>query len=160
MNPTEKPIILGLCTSNRCRSQMFEAILNHLGQGNVEAVSAGTKPTFVHSLAKKVLSEISINCENQFSKKIQTIDHDHDNLVLADSSGNQIELKLSRIKKVITLCGEADKSCPNFPEHIAKEHWPIDDPDQYKGSEEEILPFFRKSRDDIFTRIEQLIKLF
>jgi len=160
MNPTEKPIILGLCTANRCRSQMFEAIMRHLGQDRLDVVSAGTKATFVHPLAKKVLSEININCKDQFSKKIQKIDHQNDALVLADSTGNKIELKLSRINKVITLCGEADKSCPNFPEHIAKELWPIDDPDKYKGSEAEILPYFRKSRDDIFMRIEQLLKRF
>jgi phosphate transport system protein len=156
-NNTSQNIIIGLCTANRCRSQMFEAILKHLSQGKFQAVSAGTKATFVHPLAKKVLEEIGIPVKDQMSKKIEKIDNTKKVLVLIDEANNKTEYPLEKIHYVITLCGGAKESCPMFPGKVNREHWPIDDPDQYKGTEEEILPHFRNSRDDIYKRVQDLL---
>jgi arsenate reductase len=38
------------------------------------------------------------------------------------------------------------------------EHWGLPDPAKYEGSEEEKLEFFRKIRDEIKRRVEELIK--
>lgn len=153
-----KPIILGLCTANRCRSQMFEAILRHLAGDSVEALSAGMKATFVHPLAIKVLEEIDVPVVNQTSKKIDRLDPAQDLLLLQDQNNHLIELSLSRITHVITLCGSANDTCPFFPGNVVRDHWPIDDPDQYEGTEEEILPYFRASRDDIWQRVNHFLK--
>jgi arsenate reductase len=153
-----KPIILGLCTANRCRSQMFEAIMNHYAAGHFEVISAGTTATFVHPLAIKVLSEIGISTEGQTSKKIAALDPASDTLILLDQNQQQLEYPLSRVAHVITLCGGANETCPLFPSNIQRDHWPIDDPDHYSGSEEEVLPYFRDSRDDILHRAQRFIK--
>jgi len=150
-------IILGLCTANRCRSQMFEAIARHYANDRFVIVSAGTKVTFVHPLAIKVLEEIDIPVKNQSSKRIERIDTVHDQLILVDQNQKSITYPLSQISHVITLCGGAKESCPVFPAKIEKEHWAIDDPDQYKGSEKAILPYFRASRDDILNRIKKFM---
>lgn len=153
------PIILGLCTANRCRSQMFEAILQHLAGDRFEVLSAGTKATQVHPLSVKVLSERGINAQGLFSKQIEKIDTQSDLLTLVGSNGNKKQVLLSSIIEVITLCGSAKESCPAFPVKVKTDHWPIDDPDQYKGSEAEILPHFRVARDDIWARCENWLKL-
>jgi len=153
------PIILGLCTANRCRSQMFEAILHHLVGDRFEILSAGTQATYVHPLAIKVLSERGINAQGLFSKQIESIDAKNDLLTLIGANGNKKQVFLSSLIEVITLCGSAKESCPVFPVKVKRDHWPIDDPDQYKGSETEVLPYFRAARDDIWARCEKWLKL-
>lgn len=154
----KKPIVLGICTANRCRSQMFEAILKHLAGEKITALSAGTKATFVHPLAIKVLKEIDVPVVNQVSKKVEKFDVNNDKLVLLDQNNATVDCPLSEIFHIITLCGGVQESCPIFLGEITMEHWPIDDPDQYSGSEEDVLPYFRASRDDIYNRIQSFIE--
>ena len=151
-------IVLALCTANRCRSQMFEAIFNYLSKGELTAISAGTKATFVHPLATRVLEEIDISTSGQKSKKIIQIEPAKNVLLLEDQDANFHKIDLDKILHVITLCGGANEKCPIFPANVSRIHWPIDDPDQYKGSDDEMLPHFRASRDDIYQRIEKFLK--
>jgi arsenate reductase len=136
---------------------MFEAIMKHFAAGQYEVISAGTKATVVHPLAIKVLAEIGISTEGQYSKRIVALNRDEDKLILEDQHGQRHESQLSRIAHVIALCGGANESCPLFPANVLREHWPIDDPDQYSGSEESVLPYFRASRDDILQRVKNFI---
>ena len=155
-----KPLVLGLCTANRCRSQMFEAIVRHLGDDKVEVISAGTNITSVHPLAVKVLSELGIKVSGQLSKKIKKIDTAKDELILLNHEGYLQAFKLSQLTNVITLCGGAKEVCPVFPVKVKKEHWSIDDPDSHKGSEQEVLPYFKSARDDIYKRVVEFLKNF
>ncbi|KRN74737.1 hypothetical protein IV73_GL001145 [Weissella kandleri] len=50
---------------------------------------------------------------------------------------------------VITLCGDAKDKCPMTPSSVKKVHWPLNDPAQANGTNEEILNIFRSTRDDI-----------
>ena len=50
---------------------------------------------------------------------------------------------------VITLCGNAEESCPWTPPEIRRIHWPIADPVGTIGSEEKIMNEFRRARDEI-----------
>jgi protein-tyrosine-phosphatase len=146
-----KPVILGLCTANRARSQMFEAILRHLAQGRVVVLSAGTQVTEVHPLTLQVLHEIEIPSEGLFSKRIKTVDEARNLLVLEDAQQHQIQIPLSAIDQVITLCGAAQESCPAFPSKVAMAHWSIDDPQD--------LLHFRNARDEILKRVKLFLEV-
>jgi arsenate reductase len=53
--------VLVLCTGNSCRSVMAEALINHLGAGCYEAVSAGSHPAgFVHPKSVETLQRHGI----------------------------------------------------------------------------------------------------
>lgn len=58
---------------------------------------------------------------------------------------------------VITLCGNAEESCPWTPPEIRRIHWPIADPVGTIGSEEKIMNEFRKTRDAIKDKIVRFI---
>ena len=58
----------------------------------------------------------------------------------------------------LTDGGHADEHCPVLPKGLRKEHWPLPDPARASGSEDEIMAVFRASRDDIRTRVADLLK--
>lgn len=58
---SSKRATLFLCTPNAARSQMAEAFLRHHGGEEVEALSAGTKPTELHELTWQVMQEVGID---------------------------------------------------------------------------------------------------
>jgi arsenate reductase len=58
---------------------------------------------------------------------------------------------------VITVCDDAAKTCPVFPGPSARIHWPFEDPAKFIGSEEEVREAFRRTRDHIRLRIEELL---
>jgi len=59
---------------------------------------------------------------------------------------------------MVTVCGHADEHCPVLPAHVRKEHWPLNDPAKATGSEEDIMAVFRAARDDIRSRVEELLQ--
>lgn len=137
---TERKIIkvMFLCTANSCRSQMAEGLARHLGKGVIEPYSAGLSPFYVHPRAIEVLKELGIDISKQKSKAID-------------------EGILKNMDIIITLCGQVEASCPSTPPEIKRIHWHIDDPVGTAGTEEEIMGAFRKTRDKIKEKIENLI---
>lgn len=129
--------ILVLCTGNRCRSQMAHGILQNLDSSLV-VCSAGVKPAQeVHPLGVKVMAEIDIDISKHFPK--------HVNQYLNEPW-----------YFVITVCGGAKESCPAFFGQVGERlHIGFDDPDAFKGTEEEILPEFRRVRDEIKMKMEE-----
>jgi len=67
------------------------------------------------------------------------------------------EKLLKAMDVVITLCGNAEHSCPWTPPGIKRIHWPINDPVGTVGSEERIMKAFRRARDEIRAKVEQFI---
>ena len=125
-----KKHILFLCTHNSCRSQMAEALANHFMGDSCQAFSAGTEATRVNPLAAQALTEIGINTLLLRSKKMdefagQTFDH------------------------VVTLCGDANEKCPLFFGGVQRLHHGFEDPSRLTGSVEQVLPEFRRVRDEI-----------
>ena len=118
---------------------MAEGLARHLGKGIIEPYSAGLFPFHVQSRAIHVMKEIGIDISQQKSKEIDS-------------------MPLNSMDIIITLCCHADKSCPATPPGIKRVHWPIKDPVGTIGTEKEIMDAFRKARDEIKTRIQNLIK--
>ncbi len=126
--------VLLLCTHNSCRSQMAEGLVNHYLGDRFRAYSAGTEQTRVNPLAARVLEELGIDTSSLYSKTLdafagETFDH------------------------VITLCGSADEQCPLVIGGVERVHIGFDDPSRLPGSEEEVLPEFRRVRDEIKARL-------
>lgn len=124
-------MILILCTGNSCRSHMAEGILKAALGPDFEVASAGSKPAgYVHPLAIKALAEIGIDISTHESKHLATfLDHN--------------------VETVITVCGNADQACPNFPGQVNRHHYPFDDPAHALGTEDEQMAVFRRVRDEI-----------
>ena len=122
--------ILFLCTHNSCRSQMAEGLVNHFLGDRFQAFSAGTEATRVNPLAIKVLSELGIDISGHRSK---TID---------DFTGKSFD-------HVVTLCGDANETCPLFFGGVERVHHGFEDPSRLSGSDEDVLPEFRRVRDEI-----------
>ena len=58
---------------------------------------------------------------------------------------------------VITVCDDANETCPVFYGAKIRVHWSIPDPSNVIGSKDERLDAFRKTREDITQRIQNLL---
>jgi thioredoxin type arsenate reductase len=131
--------VLFVCTGNSARSQMAEGWLRHLSAGRVEAASAGTEPRGLHPLAVRVMAERGVDISRQRSKHLS-------------------EVQGSRFDWVVTVCDRARQSCPVFP-GARTVHWDLPDPAEARGSEEEVAEAFRRVRDELARRVEELLAL-
>jgi len=125
-----KKRVLFLCTANSCRSQMAEGIVNHFLGDRLEAFSAGTRASFVNPTAIEAMKEIGVDMSNHRSKNLSEFD------------GKSFD-------HVITLCGDANETCPLYIGGTKKTHIGFDDPAKATGSPEEILREFRRVRNEI-----------
>lgn len=131
-----KKRVLFLCTANSCRSQIAEGITNDFWGDTMEASSAGTKASFVNPTAMEVMREIGIDISKHRSKNLSEFDG-------------------QRFDYVITLCGDANETCPLYIGGTKKTHIGFDDPAKATGSHEDILREFRRVRDEIKTKLEE-----
>ena len=128
--------VLFLCTHNSARSQMAEGLLRHLGGGQFEAFSAGTEATRVRPHAVRAMAELGIDISGQESKTLERyVDQSFD--------------------KVITVCDQANETCPVFFGARERLHWSFPDPSKAMGTEDEQLTVYRAVRDSIRERIER-----
>ncbi len=125
-----KKRVLFLCTANSSRSQMAEGLINHFLGDKIAAYSAGTEATCVNPAAIEVMKEIGIDISRHQSKNLTAFD------------GQSFDY-------VITLCGNANETCPLYIGGIKKTHIGFDDPTKTKGTKEEVLREFRRVRDEI-----------
>jgi arsenate reductase len=59
---------------------------------------------------------------------------------------------------LVTVCAEADKSCPSvWPGVSQRLYWPFEDPAAFEGSEEEKLAKFREVRDQVERRVKEWV---
>jgi arsenate reductase len=131
--------VMFLCTGNACRSQMAEGFARTMGKTVVESHSAGVSPAgYIHPKAIAVMKEEGIDISGQESKGV-----DYDLLLGMDI--------------IITLCGNAEATCPLTPPEIRRLHWPIEDPVGARGTEDQIMAEFRRARDEIKERVADLI---
>ena len=130
--------VMFLCTGNSCRSQMAEGFTRDLGKGLIEARSAGLMAAGVHPRAIAVMREVGIDISRQRSREIDPG-------------------LLRTMDVVITLCGNAERACPQTPPEVKRLHWPVEDPVGTIGTEETIIREFRRARDEIRVKIQGFI---
>ena len=131
--------VLIVCTGNAARSQMAEAWLRRLGGRAFEAFSAGTHPRpRIHPLAIRAMDEAGVELRDQWPKDVDLYAGEH-------------------FDDVITVCDNANESCPTFPGDHRRLHWSLDDPARAEGSVDERLRVFERVRDEIERRIRQFI---
>lgn len=134
--------ILYVCTHNRCRSILSEAITNHLSNGSIRAFSAGSQPVGeVHPLSIKYLSEKGISTDGL---KSQSWD----------------EFETEQLDLVITVCDSAaEEVCPVWFGDTVKLHWGLPDPSKLVGTEYEIRNAFLAVMETIERRVRELLSL-
>jgi arsenate reductase len=130
--------VMFLCTGNSCRSQMAEGFARKFGKGLIEPHSAGLIAAGVHPRAVAVMKEKGIDISRQRSSDID-------------------EELLREMDVIVTLCSNAEESCPVTPPSIKRIHWPVKDPVGTVGTEEEIMKDFRRARDEIEEKVSRLI---
>lgn len=101
--------ILFLCTGNSCRSQMAEGFTRHLAKDLIDAYSAGINPKGIDPRAIAVMAEAGVDISRQQSKSTN-------------------DIKNMAFDFVITLCDNAQKTCPSFPTQTSLFHVGFDDP--------------------------------
>ena len=133
--------ILYICTHNRCRSILSEAITNAFGEGRLEARSAGSQPSgAVHPLSLKYLDAHGISTEGLHSK-----------------SWDDLEGWVPDV--VITVCDSAAaEACPIWLGDSFKMHWGLSDPSKLEGSDEENARAFQQTIRVIKDRVERMLE--
>jgi len=138
---TDRPIrVLFVCTGNSARSQIGEALLEHLGGRDFAVESAGTEPKGVNPMSIAVLGEVGIDWSDARSKSIEGF------------LGQSFDY-------VITVCDRARQTCPVFPGSGNSLHWGLEDPAEVAGTEEERLAAFRVTRQELTMRLRPFIEI-
>lgn len=121
--------VLFVCVENSNRSQMAEAFARRFGGGDIEALSAGSKPSGrINPKAIRFMAEIGIDLSKHASKSLDDIDGEFD--------------------AVVTMgCGD---SCPWVPAS-RREDWALPDPRDMDDSG------YRGVRDEIAARVKALL---
>lgn len=121
--------VLILCTGNSCRSQMAKGFLQSFDK-NLTVYSAGTEPALmVNPKAVMVMKEKGIDLSHESPKSVN-------------------EYLNSDWDYVITVCDDANETCPIFPGTVKHRlHIGFEDPAKAKGSDEFIMSEFRRIRD-------------
>lgn len=126
--------VLILCTGNSCRSIIAEALLNARLSECLNAFSSGVAASGrVNSSAKKILQENHIWCEDYHSKKLETV--------------MNIDYDL-----VVTVCDNAQETCPIFPGSTDVIHVGFEDPDGMEYSA------FQKTYEKIEAQLIPIVK--
>lgn len=131
-----------ICTGNSCRSVMGEALFNHLGQGRIQAFSAGSHPIGrINAGALATLKRHGLPTEGYKSQ-----------------SWNEFESKLMDI--VITVCDNAaGETCPVYLNNAVRAHWGVSDPGHIEGTEEEKIAAFEATFGILKLRVQKMLAL-
>ena len=126
--------LLFICTHNRCRSILAEAVSNHVGDGLIHAASAGSSPQGqVHPSSLLALQRHAISTAGLRSQSWDEFEN-YD----ADA--------------IITLCDQAAaETCPVWFGDAPTVHWGLSDPSKSDDDAE-----FDKTIDILIRRIQAL----
>lgn len=135
-----KENVLIICNHNSARSQIAEGLLKSVYGEYYEVYSAGSDPTFVNPYAIKVMAEAGVDISKNRSKSLKEFDG-------------------LKFDYVVTVCGGDSQACPFFSGGKTYFHEPFEDPTKVKGTDQEKIDAFRKTRDEIRRWIEKTFKV-
>jgi arsenate reductase len=131
--------ILILCTGNSCRSQIAHGFLDHLTNNSISIVSAGIEKHGLNKNAVKCMAEIGIDISSYNSNHID-------------------EYINENFDFIITVCDNANETCPILPNSNAKKiHRNFKDPSKINNGL--YNESFDLVRDEIKNFIIKFIKL-
>ncbi len=132
--------LLILCTGNSCRSQMAHGFLQSF-DSRLQVFSAGTEPASrVNPTALKVMKEAGIDIGHHKPKNVSEYLNDEWDYV-------------------ITVCDDANETCPVFPGKVRNRlHMGFEDPSKTKGSYMEIMTSFYDIRNEIRDEFYELFQ--
>jgi arsenate reductase (thioredoxin) len=119
---------------------MAEGWLRHFGGDRIAVESAGTKPAQrVNPLAVKVMADVGIDISAHYPKHLE-------------------RFLREPWDYVITVCDNANESCPFFPGGKHRLHWGFEDPAAVVGTDDQRLQVFRRVRDEIGERFGEFAR--
>ncbi len=132
--------ILFVCTHNACRSVLAEVITRALGQGRLQAASAGSAPSGrIHPLTLHYLERAGYETGGLRSQGMDELGDFHPDVV-------------------ITVCDSAAlEPCPVWLGEAIKVHWGLPDPSHLQGSDKDRERAFVEVMDTISKRIEAML---
>ena len=133
--------LLFVCTHNRCRSILCEAMTSQRGAGLLEAASAGSAPVdAVHPLTLRYLEERgyqTAGLRSQSWHELEAFDPD----------------------QVVTVCDSAaGEVCPLWMGEVDKIHWGLPDPSREEGDEEAVRSAFVAVIDRIENKVDEWLR--
>jgi arsenate reductase len=117
---------------------MAEGWAKSLGGRRVSVESAGIEAHGKNPRAIAVMREAGVDISQQQSTVVS-------------------QEMLDRADIVVTVCGHADEQCPALPSGTRKLHWPLQDPARATGTDQEIMAQFRRTREEVRSRVAQLL---
>lgn len=131
-----------ICTGNSCRSVMGEALFNHLGQGRIQAFSAGSHPLGrINQGALATLKRHGLPTEGYQSQSWDEFEHQPMDIV-------------------ITVCDNAaGETCPVYLTKAVRAHWGVSDPGHVEGTEEEKIAAFEQTFRILTLRVNKMLAL-
>lgn len=134
--------LLFVCTHNRCRSILCEAIFRARGGERLAVHSAGSQPEGqVHPLSLRYLEEAGIETDGLSSKSWDDMGDFEPDMVL-------------------TVCDSAaGEACPLWLGSSLKLHWGLADPSSVEGDDAAKAEAFRDTIGEIIERCDALLTL-
>jgi len=130
--------LLFICTHNRCRSILCEAIATQRGAGSLQAASAGSAPVdAVHPLTLRYLEERGYQTSGLQSQSWE-------------------DLAAFNPDRVVTVCDSAaGETCPLWMGEVEKHHWGLSDPSRIEGDDAVIRNAFMAVIDLIDSKVDE-----
>jgi arsenate reductase len=133
--------VLFICIHNSARSQMAEAFLNRLGQGEYTAESAGLEPGNLNPYVVEVMKEIGYDISQNETKSVFDF----------YKAGK-------RYTYVVKVCDAMNgQRCPIFPGALNTLSWNLEDPSSASGSHEDKLERTRMIRDLVLAKVKAFL---
>ena len=131
--------VLFLCTGNSARSQIAEALAEHLSGGAIAAASAGSHPKPLLPDAVRLMEDRGIDMTGHRSKHLDEVGDDG-------------------FDYVISLCDRVREVCPELPGGPELIHWSVPDPARAIEAGESAATVLARTAEELETRLRLFIE--